>query len=263
MSEVITLGSDVEVQVMDYHGNLISAVGLIGGSKDAPMLVDFGNLQEDNVNAEFAIDPVQTEDEWVRNITHVLKSLDDTLELNGYTYRIEPWGRYPDEQLQSEAAQQFACDPDFSIYTGGENVIPPAHIVGSFRTCGAHIHVGGAASSAEEIIPWMDALLALPSLFKDNDRQRRRLYGQAGAFRPKPYGFEYRTLSNFWIKNERDMRWAYQSTHKAIQLSKEEDISQVPMYDNIPEIINQYDLQAAESIMDFLINKGWSDAQLH
>lgn len=258
-NEAVTLGSDIEVQVMDYHGNLISAVGLIGGSKEAPMLVEFGNLQEDNVNAEFAIDPVDNEEDWVRNISSVLKTLDDTLEASGYTYRIEPWGMYPDEQLATRAAQQFACDPDFSVYTGEENPIPPPKVIGNFRTCGAHVHVGGAAPPPQRVIPWMDVLLALPSLFKDSDRQRRRLYGKAGAFRPKPYGFEYRTLSNFWIKDERWMRWVYQSTHKAIELAENEDIQQIPDSFDIPDIIDAYDVRSAESIMNFIIKKGWSN----
>lgn len=258
----ITLGTDIEVQVMDYHGNLVSAVGLIGGSKEAPLLVSKGNLQEDNVNAEFAIDPVTNEEDWVSGITSVLDSLDKTLEMSGYTYRIEPWGMYPDEQLMSEAAKQFACDPDYSVYTGSENIVPPPEFIGNFRTCGAHVHVGGAADELGNlnlIIKWMDILLALPSLYKDSDRQRRRLYGKAGAFRPKPYGLEYRTLSNFWIKDTRYMRWVYQSTLKAVELAKTESIEQIPDYLQIPDIIDTYDVEAAEPIMNFLIKKGWSN----
>lgn len=255
----VTMGTDAEVQVMDYHGNLVSAVGLIGGCKENPLIVDFGNLQEDNVNAEFAIDPVSTEEDWVSSIVNVLETLDKTLEMSGFTYRVEPWGRYPDEQLLSPASQQFACDPDLSVYTGLENFIPPAEQVGNFRTCGAHIHVGGAAVDSRDAIMWMDVLLALPSLFKDSDRQRRHLYGKAGAYRVKPYGFEYRTLSNFWIKDERWMRWVFQSTHKALELAQEEKLESIPGYLDIPNIIDTYDENKAESIMNFIIKKGWSN----
>jgi hypothetical protein len=33
----------------------------------------------------------------------------------------------------------------------------------------------------------------------DKDTERRKLYGKPGAFRPKPYGCEYRVLSNAWV----------------------------------------------------------------
>jgi hypothetical protein len=33
----------------------------------------------------------------------------------------------------------------------------------------------------------------------DKDKERRKLYGKPGAFRPKPYGCEYRVLSNAWV----------------------------------------------------------------
>jgi hypothetical protein len=45
----------------------------------------------------------------------------------------------------------------------------------------------------------LDLRLAVPSLIWDKDKKRRLLYGKAGCFRPKPYGMEYRTLSNAWL----------------------------------------------------------------
>jgi hypothetical protein len=48
----------------------------------------------------------------------------------------------------------------------------------------------------------MDLFLGVPSIFMDTDKtapRRRTLYGQAGRFRVKPYGMEYRSLSSFWL----------------------------------------------------------------
>ncbi len=45
----------------------------------------------------------------------------------------------------------------------------------------------------------MDAVLGIPAILLDDGLLRKQLYGKAGAFRPKEYGVEYRSLSNFWV----------------------------------------------------------------
>ena len=58
----------------------------------------------------------------------------------------------------------------------------------------------------------------------DNDKQRRSLYGKAGAHRFKSQasgdaydGMEYRVLSNFWVGSEERMRWAYRAVERAVE----------------------------------------------
>src|SRR3546814_13097781 len=58
----------------------------------------------------------------------------------------------------------------------------------------------------------LDAFLALPSLFSDDQVKRRSMYGAAGAFRTNPYGVEYRVLSNAWLKDSKLMSWVYTTT---------------------------------------------------
>ncbi|OYV41139.1 MAG: hypothetical protein B7Z80_02685 [Rhodospirillales bacterium 20-64-7] len=55
----------------------------------------------------------------------------------------------------------------------------------------------------------MDYFLGIHSLLWDKDGTRRKLYGKAGAFRPKPYGMEYRVLSNRWLDSPDLTRWVY------------------------------------------------------
>jgi hypothetical protein len=43
------------------------------------------------------------------------------------------------------------------------------------------------------------------------------LYGKAGAYREKSYGVEYRTLSNFWVFDERLSDWVWKNTERAVK----------------------------------------------
>ena len=52
----ITIGADPELFLRDGDA-ITSAIGLIGGDKYEPRLVTLGAVQEDNVLAEFNIDP--------------------------------------------------------------------------------------------------------------------------------------------------------------------------------------------------------------
>ena len=64
----------------------------------------------------------------------------------------------------------------------------------------------------------MDIMLGLESLTLDKDVDRRKMYGNAGCFRAKDYGVEYRTLSNFWISNDDLIKWAFDKTIEAVEL---------------------------------------------
>jgi hypothetical protein len=50
----------------------------------------------------------------------------------------------------------------------------------------------------------------------DNGIERKQLYGKAGAYRPKSYGVEYRSLSNFWIFEPELIRWVWRNTERAL-----------------------------------------------
>src|SRR3546814_5830384 len=81
------------------------------------------------------------------------------------------------------------------------------------RCAGGHLHVGWTEGESlgsiqhvmncSDLVKQLDWYVGLWSLGKDKDKVRRSLYGKAGACRIKPYGVEYRVLSNFWIKNKK------------------------------------------------------------
>jgi len=62
----------------------------------------------------------------------------------------------------------------------------------------------------------MDLFLGVPSVLIDDGKERKKLYGKAGAYRYKPYGVEYRTLSNFWVFEPGLIDWVWNQTEKAL-----------------------------------------------
>ena len=55
------------------------------------------------------------------------------------------------------------------------------------------------------------------SVIADQGHLRKQLYGKAGAFRPKPYGVEYRVLSNFWIFDKEKTNTVWNLTERAVE----------------------------------------------
>jgi hypothetical protein len=211
------LGSDPEVMLIDKDGNLISAIPVIPGTKNAPHQVPNGAIQHDNVNLEFGITPAASEDEWVAKHRDVLAFCANFLNPSDLKMLVRASADFPDSELSLAEARVFGCDPDFDPYTMSINSVPPGASESNLRTCGGHVHIGNK-DIAEDIdvqakmARVMDIFLGIPSLLLDKDPtspRRRQLYGKAGAHRPKSYGVEYRSIGNFWVSHPNLARLVY------------------------------------------------------
>lgn len=252
----ILLGADPEVFVKQ-GGKFISAYQMIEGDKKNPQVVRNGAVQVDGMALEFNIDPAATEEDFLFNVSDVLGQLKAMVP--EFEVVSTPVAHFGKEYIAAQPfeARELGCDPDFNAWTHEENVPPDEEL--PFRTGAGHIHIGwtdGAdpqdkehVGMAERLVRQLDFFLALPSLFFDDDTQRREMYGKAGAYRPKPYGCEYRTLSNKWITNKRLMSHVYKNTHLAIQsLMTGKDFSEE--YGDIQGIINRSEKTQARCILD-------------
>ena len=248
-----TLGSDPEFFITDKQGRLKSIIGLLGGTKDEPRMIDdFGQfkVQEDNVAAEYNIPASYSKEKFIEHILWPQKVIQQIIGTDKYQLSNLASASFPVEELVDPRALEFGCDPDYNAWTGMINE-KPACDDPTFRTAGGHIHIGMEDKSPMEVIRIirnMDKFLGVWSVLKDNDNNRRKLYGKAGAFRPQPHGCEYRTLSNFWIFDRELIGEVWDRTQAAVGHNDfiTDDSGEAAM---IQHIINKGDKETAMSYL--------------
>lgn len=221
----ITIGCDPELFVTE-NGQPRSAWGLIPGTKEKPFEVDDGAVQVDGMALEFNTRPVDNADDFVLVTNSVLRQMREMVPAK-YEFAIVPSVRFNGNHFraQPEEAKELGCTPDYNAYTLQENKKPDNKT--TMRTASGHIHIGfceGADPNSDEhmlrcatLVKQLDAFLGIPSLLYDKDKKRRAMYGAAGCFRPKPYGVEYRVLSNAWLLSDDRKRFVFTQTVKAVE----------------------------------------------
>lgn len=252
----ILVGCDPELFVKK-NGTFVSAHGLIPGDKRNPMKVPNGAVQVDGMALEFNIDPAASEDEFLFNVNDVLNTM------KGMVPDLEvvasPVAHFDEAYFkdQPEAAKELGCDPDYDAWAMQANEKPDCLI--PMRTASGHVHIGWTNNQSTddadhfmtcaEVVRELDFYLGLASLQYDNDVERRSMYGKAGCFRPKPYGVEYRTLSNAWLSSDNLIKWVFRTTEKCLQNFFSGKRLQ-DKYNNVAEIINNNNKEAALAIIN-------------
>ena len=247
----ILVGSDPEIFVKK-NGQFICAHDLIPGTKEKPHKVDKGAVQVDGFALEFNIDPAKDVAEFILNHNTVMGILAKMVP--EYELAPVPVADFTREYMDACPAEAkiLGCDPDFDAYTGLANEKPQADL--PMRTASGHVHIGWGSGMenhhdhARAVALQMDFMLGLPSLFYDEDTRRRSMYGKAGCYRLKPYGMEYRTLSNAWLLTEKRMAWVFNQVQEGMKRLFDGD-SLYEKYGSVQEIINTSDKKAAERVI--------------
>lgn len=240
-----TIGADPEFFLLKKQ-KPFSAIGKIGGTKQKPKPLGTRPgfaVQEDNVAVEFNVPPAQSAEEFADNIEYVLTNLKK--KLKGLEFSTESSLIFDFEQLDNPIAQMFGCEPDFNAWTKSINPRPEAQNM-LLRSAGGHVHIG-TKEDPIEVIRAMDLFVGVPSIVKDEHGQRRReLYGKPGAYRVKPFGCEYRVLSNFWIFSRELTEWVYAQTAKAIEFVGAGETIDEKHHQVIQDCISNSDKEAYE-----------------
>lgn len=217
-----TIGADPELFLIDEKDSFVSVIDKIGGTKTNPNQLPLGDgfaVQEDNVAVEFNIPPARNAFEFKSNIFTAIDFLSNYFnDVHKLRFSKQASANFPKDQLVDPRAQVFGCDPDYNAWTRMENKKPSCDDF-TLRSAGGHIHVGFEAKDVEEkfnLIKCMDLYHGVPSVFMDKDEKRKKLYGESGACRIKPYGVEYRVLSNYWVHDLQLIQWIWEQTEHAI-----------------------------------------------
>lgn len=240
----VMIGADPElfVRALTKDHPFVGAEGLIPGTKKDPHPIEGGAVQVDGMAVEYNINPAKTVEEFLENNKKVLVGLSKMLP--DYQLINKPLAVFSDDVWAgaSEEAKELGCDPDLNPYKSGQNPAPDGSV--KFRTAAGHIHIGwtkdanlkdfGHTEACKLLAKELDIYLGAPSLWIDNSKesqQRRELYGQAGAYRVKPYGMEYRVLSNFWVGNETLMAWVFNNAKLCFERLLNNDYRQGNSFD--------------------------------
>lgn len=210
----ILVGADPELFLYNENDNkFISGHEYIPGTKKSPYKMKYGTIQLDGMAAEFNIDPAETAEEFENNINSTINNMYHFIPKH-VTLRAVPAVFFDKKYMKSvpEKCLELGCDPDYNAYTGEANPRPDQNK--TMRTGSGHVHVGwtsgvedptdiGHFSMCCDLARELDCTLGitLAKLFEhyEVEDRRREMYGQAGCFRPKSYGVEYRTPSNLWV----------------------------------------------------------------
>lgn len=225
----LKIGTDTELFLRDFETRKpVPVCGLLGGTKRKPRLLpELGEgfaVQEDNVMVEFNLPPASSRGEFISNTSKMMEYLTEYFRPKGLELVCAASMRFDPADLNTKQAQTFGCEPDFDAWNLSENDVDRSDpSLETLRTAGGHIHVSyscdGNAPTPESrllLVKAMDVFLGAPSLYADTDKDRRKLYGKSGAFRPKSYGIEYRALSNFWIGSPEYVKWMWDSVGLAV-----------------------------------------------
>jgi hypothetical protein len=247
--ESVMMGCDPEFFFVDGRGKVIGSEKVLPekGLKydEAKPNTYFNNENTYNYDKPiFIIDGVQAEINPEPNTCRALLANDihacflklrKMLKKNGHklSIKFDPLVNITQKELDSlsEKSRIFGCDPSLNIYQTRNQarirVNPKKYLK---RSAGGHIHLGADTwqrvlrrklKNAEVVVPILDLVVANTCVLIDRhpgNKERRANYGRCGEYRIKPYGIEYRSISNFWLNAYQLMSFVMGLSRQAVDM---------------------------------------------
>ena len=286
------MGSDPELFVLDDKGEAFSA-HIFEKKAKSLFVKDISaysvryTVKRDGAAIEVNHSPMYCRDYIVPSyhhaLLHILKNTQDigTLSFESSVVLNEEslTGEVPDD------VSEFGCQPDFSAYTLQEKA-PTLPDGDRRRFAGGHIHMSlgdknlsrpnawpkdepnmsqAAAAVIMDYLAGLSSVAMIGAVHGKGEAERREFYGQAGSFRPKSYGIEYRTLGAKALFLHPAMMFIMLQCAKAtagrigsstdgIALVKEK--LNLDQLDEMRTIIGSHDYESAQRM---ILSKQWAD----
>lgn len=198
------------------------------------------------------------------NLSNCLASIAGNLE--GVECDFSPLVDIDKEEMDSlsDDSKQFGCSPSISASDKKATIKVKDPSKYLFRSAGGHIHLGitneiellQVHKNIDTIVKLMDIIVGNTCVLLDRHEgnvERRKNYGRAGEYRIKPYGFEYRTLSNFWLRHYQLMSLSFGLARYALNVwrnNEEQQFFDLVDYEVVKHAINNNDFELAKEIFD-------------
>lgn len=159
-----------------------------------------------------------------RNTGFLLNTLFRFAAAKGFGIGFDGLYDVPRAELDSLSpdTRVLGCQPSLNVYDAKPISVDATTY--TKRSAGGHIHLGLAGyvkNTRRRLVPLLDILVGNTCVLLDRDpgaAERRENYGRAGEFRTPRYGLEYRTPSNFWLRDPVLMDFVFGLTHFAVSI---------------------------------------------
>lgn len=255
------VGTDAEVFLLDKAGNPVSAEGIVGGRKNAPIQVSsVGGWLEDNVSAEINILPVLESEGpamFSSRIDSVLKALQKHVDKLELKVDITAARLFDDKYTSTEQGRESGCSPTFDAWKLVKN--PRTILEDNWRFCGGDIHLSHPDVDKlgryfrPNLARIMDMCFALNEIVVREPEQRSMgKYGRIGIHRPTSYGVEYKTIGNWWLGQVKWRKQVFNAAinclHKATQVDNSKPLTP-RHYEYLPVAREQWNKSTAQQIL--------------
>lgn len=222
----LILGADPEVFI-SKNGKIVSAENKLEGKKSSPLRIDNDIwIHEDNALGEFGFTPVDNPQDLESTINRAIYLIEEKIG-DEFNIDLRGSGKIDEDELTDQTLSS-GCSPEFDCFSLEESD-PPDLSNTLLRSAGGHLHIGYDSQVGDRSLEYqnrirvglcrlLDLYLLIPSMFVEDktDIQRLSLFGDPGKMRFKDYGLEYRSLSNFWLRNKINIYGIFKRTQEAL-----------------------------------------------